>query len=128
MGGTRVPRGRLAHSFRPIVANLSGKVQDERSLALLAVLVLLVAAGCGGSGEKTSAAHHYHHSRDQRQQMKVGLVTDIGGLNDRGFNHLSYLGLQRAKHELGISHAVFQAKSTQDTSRISRRLRVRAMT
>ena len=46
--------------------------------------------------------------------MKIGLVTDIGGLNDRGFNHLSYLGLLRAQHELGISQRVYQAKSTQD--------------
>ena len=45
---------------------------------------------------------------------KIGLVTDIGGLNDRGFNHLSYLGLQRARRELGVQTAVFQAKSTQD--------------
>jgi len=41
-------------------------------------------------------------------------VTDIGGLNDRGFNHLSYVGLQRAQRELGVRTQVFQAKSTQD--------------
>jgi basic membrane protein A len=46
--------------------------------------------------------------------MKVGLVTDIGGLNDRGFNHLSFVGLQRAQSELGIQQRVFQAKSTQE--------------
>ena len=41
-------------------------------------------------------------------------MTDIGGLNDRGFNHLSYVGLQRAQRELGVRTQVFQAKSTQD--------------
>jgi basic membrane protein A len=41
-------------------------------------------------------------------------VTDVGGLNDRGFNHLSYVGLQRAGRELGVQTQVFQAKSTQD--------------
>ena len=29
--------------------------------------------------------------------IKVGLVTDIGGLNDRSFNHLAYVGLKRAE-------------------------------
>ena len=28
--------------------------------------------------------------------VKVALVTDIGGLNDHGFNHLAYVGLQKA--------------------------------
>jgi basic membrane protein A len=46
--------------------------------------------------------------------MKIGLVTDIGGLNDRGFNHLSFVGLQRAQSQLGAQTRVFQAKSTQD--------------
>jgi basic membrane protein A len=46
--------------------------------------------------------------------MKIGLVTDIGGLNDRGFNHLSYVGLKRAERELGVQQRVYQAKSTQE--------------
>jgi basic membrane protein A and related proteins len=83
----------------------------KRSLALLGLLVLLVAAGCGGgnksSGNTTTAT-------TGGSKLKIGLVTDIGGLNDRGFNHLSYLGLQRAQTELGVQQRVFQAKSTQD--------------
>ncbi len=42
------------------------------------------------------------------------LVTDIGGLNDRGFNHLAYIGLQRAKSKLGVTTAVLQSKSASD--------------
>jgi basic membrane protein A len=42
------------------------------------------------------------------------LVTDIGGLNDRGFNHLAYVGLQRAKSKLGVTTAVLQSKSGND--------------
>ncbi|HEY4346213.1 MAG TPA: hypothetical protein VGM80_01390, partial [Gaiellaceae bacterium] len=34
--------------------------------------------------------------------MSVCLVTDIGGLNDHGFNHLAYLGLQSAKAKLHV--------------------------
>jgi basic membrane protein A and related proteins len=81
----------------------------KRSAALLGVLVLLIAAGCGGDGKKSSA-----ETTSGGSNMKVGLVTDIGGLNDRGFNHLSYLGLVRAQRELGIEQRVYQAKSTQD--------------
>jgi len=84
----------------------------NRSLAVLGVLVLLVAAGCGGS--KKSAANTTTSTGNTGKKIKVGLVTDIGGLNDRGFNHLSYVGLLRAQRELGIEQRVYQAKSTQE--------------
>jgi basic membrane protein A len=81
----------------------------KRSLAALGVTVLLVAAGCGGSGKKSSETTGQGGS-----SVRVGLVTDVGGLNDRGFNHLSYHGLLRAQKELSIQQRVFQAKSTQE--------------
>src|SRR6266550_5584758 len=81
----------------------------KRSVALLGVAVLLV-AGCGGGGNKNSSST----SSEGGSKLKIGLVTDIGGLNDRGFNHLSYVGLQRAQSELGIKQRVFQAHSTQE--------------
>ena len=84
----------------------------NRSLALLGVLVLLVAAGCGGG--KKSAANTTTAGGNTGQTVKVGLATDIGGLNDRGFNHLSYVGLLRAQRQLGIQQRVYQAKSPQE--------------
>jgi basic membrane protein A and related proteins len=81
----------------------------KRLLAFLGVAVLLV-AGCGGGGGKSSSST----SSESGSKLKIGLVTDIGGLNDRGFNHLSYVGLQRAQSELGIQQRVFQAHSTQE--------------
>src|SRR6266540_5650523 len=82
----------------------------NRSLALLGTLVL-VAAGCGdgGGGEKKAET-----TGQGGKKVRVGLVTDIGGLNDRGFNHLSFVGLQRAESELGVEQRVYQAKSTQE--------------
>jgi basic membrane protein A len=82
----------------------------NRSLALLGVIVLFVAAGCGGG--KKSAANTTTTGGGTGKKIKVGLVTDIGGLNDRGFNHLSYVGLLRAQRELGIQQGVYQAKSS----------------
>jgi basic membrane protein A len=80
----------------------------SRSLALLGAVLLV--AGCGGGGGKSSSST----SSQGGKNIKIGLVTDIGGLNDRGFNHLSYVGLQRAQSELGVQQRVFQAKSTQE--------------
>jgi basic membrane protein A len=82
----------------------------NRSLAVLGVIVLF-AAGCGGGGDKKSSETTTGGS-GAGEGMKIGLVTDIGGLNDRGFNHLSFVGLQRAERELGVEQRVFQAHST----------------
>jgi basic membrane protein A and related proteins len=46
--------------------------------------------------------------------IKVGLITDIGGLNDRGFNQLSYQGLKRAQAKLGVQGRVVTSKRGSD--------------
>ena len=79
----------------------------RRSLIPFLVLALL-AAGCGGS--KSSGGQ----TKPASKQVKVGLVTDINQLNDRGFNHLAYVGLLRAEKKLGIQGRVFQSPSAQD--------------
>jgi basic membrane protein A len=38
----------------------------------------------------------------------------VGGLNDRGFNHLAYLGVQQAKQQLGADFRVFLSNSSSD--------------
>jgi basic membrane protein A len=42
------------------------------------------------------------------------VVTDIGGLNDHGFNHLAYMGLLQAEKQLGITGRVLPSSSGAD--------------
>jgi basic membrane protein A and related proteins len=63
------------------------------AIAGAATLVALVLASVGGASNQAT--------------IKVADVTDIGGLNDKGFNHLSYVGLQRAKRKLGVQGRVY---------------------
>src|SRR5438128_9931050 len=79
------------------------------ALAVLSVLVLL-AAGCGGGGKKASSAPATTSAKGKT--IKVGLVTDVGGLNDRGFNHLAYLGVLEAKTKLGVQYRVSLSSSS----------------
>ncbi len=53
-------------------------------------------------------------SKQSATPLVACLVTDIGGLNDRGFNHLAYVGLQRAKATLKATTYVLQSKSPND--------------
>jgi basic membrane protein A len=70
------------------------------------LLLLLALAGCGGDGEEQAEA--------PEQGIRVGLVTDIGQLNDRGFNQLAYEGVQRAERELGAEVRVIESASDSD--------------
>jgi basic membrane protein A len=80
------------------------------SLLVLAAALAAVAAGCGGSSGSSSSTT----STSASSAIKVGLVTDIGGLNDRSFNHLSYVGLQRAESQLGVEGRVLTSKANSD--------------
>jgi basic membrane protein A and related proteins len=90
-------------------------------LALLAVLALAtVAAGCGGDDDDEEAADTAavdtggDTGAAGGEAIRVGLVTDIGGLNDRGFNSLANQGLERAADELGVETRVLESKSDAD--------------
>jgi basic membrane protein A len=83
----------------------------KRSLVLLGVVVL-VAAGCGGGGGGTKPSAGT--TTQGGKKIKVGLVPDVSGLNDRGFNHLSYVGLLRAQRELGIQPTVYHSNASLD--------------
>jgi basic membrane protein A and related proteins len=77
----------------------------NKSLAAVLALAVLLVAGCGGSG-KNKSANGTTTSAGKTSDVKVGLVTDVGGLNDRGFNHLAYVGVQEAKARLGTDFHV----------------------
>ena len=46
--------------------------------------------------------------------VRIGMVTDVGGLGDRSFNDSAYRGLVRAKDELHVDTTVLQSRSAAD--------------
>jgi basic membrane protein A and related proteins len=85
-------------------------------IRLLLVALLAIGAGaiaaCGSDDEDTGGSGA--ESTPAQKKIKVAMVTDIGGLNDRGFNALAYKGLQQAKSELGADIRVVTSKSNAD--------------
>jgi basic membrane protein A and related proteins len=73
-------------------------------LAVLALGVVTASYAAKPSSKTTKAATTF----------KVGLNTDIGGLNDRGFNHLSYVGLLRAAKQFHLKYKVDTSSSSAD--------------
>jgi basic membrane protein A len=78
-------------------------VKRKRTLLWLGVVALCaLIVGATASAQRSAT-------------VKVALVTDIGGLNDKGFNHLSYVGLQRAEKQLkSVNGRVFITNSAND--------------
>ena len=80
--------------------------------ALLAALALGIAA-CGGDDDD-SGGSSTSTTASSGKSIKTGLVTDIGGLNDRSFNFLANKGLEDAESQLGTQGRVFLSKSNGD--------------
>ena len=79
-------------------------------VAGLAAAITLLSAGCGSGGSDTAATTE----TTAASATKVGLITDLGQLNDNGFNELAYNGLKRAERELGVKGRVIESKSAAD--------------
>ncbi|MCW3021141.1 MAG: family transporter substrate-binding protein [Conexibacter sp.] len=89
----------------------------RRAIAAIGVAGLLVAAaGCGSNNNSSSSSSTAGTSAaaPAKKAIKVGLVTDIGGLNDRSFNTLANQGLEQAKSQLGVTGRVLTSKSNAD--------------
>jgi basic membrane protein A len=71
--------------------------------ALVVALAALIALAVTTAGSAKST-----------QNTRVAVVTDVGGLNDKGFNALANQGLQNAKKQLGVEGRVFISKQASD--------------
>jgi basic membrane protein A len=69
--------------------------------ATMAVLVVLslVVAGCGGAKGKG---------------MKVGMVSDVGGVDDKSFNQNTWEGLQKAAKDFGVQVQYIESQAQAD--------------
>jgi len=109
------------------------------SMALSAVMVLSLAA-CGGqtkdsastksaskttsttsTASTTSAAGSASSSKSgstttAKSDLKVGLITDVGGIHDHSFNETSWKGLEKAKTDFGVEINYLESKTDADYS------------
>ena len=68
------------------------------------LLLVFGAAACGGDDDGGGGG----------DKIKVGLVTDTGGVDDRGFNEFSIKGLDKAETDLDIEKRVYVSNSADD--------------
>ncbi len=72
------------------------------SVALVAIIALAITTGGFAASAKKS------------DTTKAAVITDIGGLGDKGFNDLCAKGVKTAGKQLGIGSRIFISKSSAD--------------
>lgn len=81
-------------------------------LSLVMVLALsVVLAGCGKNEEKATEGSA---TNGDKKAVKVGMVTDVGGVNDKSFNQSAWEALEALKADSGADIKYLQSKSPDD--------------
>ncbi len=96
------------------------------SILLVAAMTLSMAA-CGsktndnssapsetGSSSEESVSESIPDSMPVSADYNVGMVTDVGGVNDQSFNQSAWEGLQKAERELGVAPMYIESKQEAD--------------
>lgn len=74
------------------------------AVVVMSVVIVLGGGACGQPARDPGGP----------RTMKVGLVTDTGGVNDKSFNQAAWSGVQRAVGELGIEARYIESKQPTD--------------
>ena len=73
---------------------------------LMAATMVLSLTACGGNKDagttQTPAGETAEAEEPAAEPLKIGLVTDLGGVEDQSFNQSAWEGLQRAAKDLGV--------------------------
>jgi basic membrane protein A len=77
----------------------------KKIVVLLAAFVLLLGQSVFAGGAKQDNAN-----AGGAKTVKVGLVTDVGGVNDQSFNQSAWEGLQRLKAETGANVSYIESR------------------
>lgn len=84
------------------------KFKKLLSLGLVTMLAGSMLVGCGASKDSSEGAS------GGKDELKVTMITDVGGVNDQSFNQSAWEGLQKAEKELGVKANYIESKQEAD--------------
>ena len=93
-----------------------------KSAALAIAAFALIASACGSDDEaateevteETEAVTEETAAPLPGAGTLACMVTDTGGVDDKGFNQISYAGMQKAEAELGVTIDLLESSSDAD--------------
>jgi basic membrane protein A len=80
-------------------------------LLLIIICISIIFTGCSNVSTQEDADVQ---GNVKLPPLKIGIVTDIGGINDHSFNQSAWEGLQKAEKDLGIKASYVETKDVKD--------------
>lgn len=80
------------------------KLKKMTALGAAIILTLSSLVGCGNNKAETK----------KENTIKIGMVSDTGGINDESFNQSAWEGLQKAQKDLGVEIKVIESKQASE--------------
>ncbi|MEK3827843.1 BMP family lipoprotein [Paenibacillus sp. FSL K6-1558] len=81
---------------------------------LLAVSVMLAGCGSKPKEETNAGGDNGGTSTEAKSDVQIGMVTDVGGVNDKSFNQSAWEALQSTETETGAKVKYLQSKSDEE--------------
>ena len=88
------------------------RISGLATITTFFVLLAMLLSACGGSS--TTSGGGTTPTAASSAKVTVGIVTDVGGLNDGGFNQLSHQGYEKARTQYGFPDVVIQSTKISD--------------
>ena len=79
-----------------------------KKIVALSSALLVASMSLVGCSNKTN------NEQSDNKKIKVGMVADVGGINDESFNQSAWEGLQQAEKELGIEAKVIESRQASE--------------
>jgi basic membrane protein A len=87
---------------------------SKRVLSQLTLILVLILVVCGGRAIPTTAQGQATPASTAGANLKIGFITDVGGIDDRSFNASSWKGVLKAQQEFGFQAKYLQSKQQTD--------------
>ena len=82
------------------------KFKKLAALSLSVVMSVSMLVGCGVKSTEENST--------ESSEIKIGMVADLGGINDESFNQSAWEGLQQAEKDFGIEIKVIESKQASE--------------
>ena len=79
-----------------------------KKIVALSSALIVASMSLVGCSNKTN------NEQSDNKKIKVGMVADVGGINDESFNQSAWEGLQQAEKELGIEAKVIESRQASE--------------
>ena len=80
-----------------------------KKIAAISTAIIIASLSLVGCNSKTS-----EEGSKSKKDLKIGMIADVGGINDESFNQSAWEGLQKAKEDFGVEVTVIESKQASE--------------